>query len=369
MTSIPDTQGNLLPGADFTTGSGSSTGNGQEDLDGHGTGMAVMIAGAGSTYEGLAPGAKILPVRGITGSGFGDADNVAAGIEYAFSQHVQVISMSLYVSPPGAALAKAVQDAEDAGIVVVAASGNQSSTSVDYPAAYPGVVAVAAVDKSGTIASFSNSGPQVTIAAPGVDVPAEDETGATGTADGTSASTAYASAVAALIRAAHPSWTVGQVIRDLISTADPASGMTTGQHSVHYGYGIVDPLKALKASAPGETSNPLAAASPSGGATSTAATAAATPTSGASSSSSSTSHLGLVIGIPCAVVFILVIVLVTVLNRNNRNRPGGPGSQGPGGGQTYAPFPQQGPHQQQGPYGHEQQQYPQQPGGQPPYSR
>ncbi len=369
VTSIPDTQGDLLSGADFTTGSGSSTGNGQEDLDGHGTGMAVLIAGSGSTYEGLAPGAKILPVRVITGSGFGDADNVAAGIEYAISQHVQVISMSLYVSPPDATLAKAVKDAENAGIVVVAASGNQSSTSVDYPAAYPGVVAVAAVDKAGTIASFSNSGPQVTIAAPGVDVPTEDETGATGTADGTSASTAYASATVALIRAAHPSWTPGQVIRALISTADPASGMSAGAHSDRYGYGIVDPLKAVEASPPAQTSNPLAAAAPSSGAPSAEATVIASQTSSASRSSSS-SQTGLFIGLATAVLFALVIALIVVVSRNNRNRPPGPEARGPGPGQPYVPQPQPGQYPQQGqyqqsPYGYGQQN-PQQPGSQPP---
>jgi subtilisin family serine protease len=363
VTAIPDTQGNLLSGADFTTGGSSSSGNGQGDLDGHGTGMAVLIAGSGSTYEGLAPAAKILPVRVITGSGFGEADNVAAGIQYAITQHVQVINMSLYVSPTDANLATAVQDAENAGIVVVAASGNQSSTSVDYPAAYAGIVAVSAVDQSGKVASFSNSGSQVALAAPGVNVPTEDETGATGTADGTSASTAYVSATVALIRAAHPTWTSGQVIRDLISTADPASGMTAGQHSNQYGYGIVDPLKALQASAPSETSNPLGSAPAGGGAASAAATAS--PTTSASKASS-TSNLGLVIGVVAAIAFALVIALIVVANRKNRNRPGGPGSFGPGAGQPYVPYPTQAPYQQQGPQGYEQQQYPQPPGPQPP---
>lgn len=375
---IPDTQDSLSSGADFSSGSGLSTGNGQGDLAGHGTGIAVMIAGAGKTFEGFAPSAKILPVRVITGSGLGQADNVAAGIEYAIAQHVQVISMSLYVSPSDAKLAKAVQDAEDAGIVVVAASGNQSASTVDYPAIYPGVVAVSATDQSGAVASFSNSGPQVAIGAPGVNVPTEDETGATGTADGTSAATAYVSATVALVRAAHPSWTAGQVIRDLIATASPGAGQSAGQHSDQYGYGIVDPLKALQASAPTDTSNPLLS---SGASASASAAASATASGGAADTgtpaASSKSSSGLIIGIVVAVVVvILIIVLIVALSRRNRNGRGGPGGPGGGGaggpgaggpgsgqaygqGQGYGQFPpQQNPYQQQPQQPQQQQQYP-----------
>ena len=365
VSSVPDTQPNLLSGADFGSGT-TSTGNGQTDLDGHGTAMAAVIAGTGTAVtEGLAPAAKILPVI-INDTDLGNPpDQMAAAIQYAISQHVSVINLSQSVGQ-NPVVAAAVQDALNNNIVVVASSGNESQSSVDYPAAYPGVVAVGAVDQSGSIWSESNTGSQVDLAAPGVNVPTEDLSGAAATTTGTSAATAYVSATVALIRSAHPSWTVGQVIRDLIATADPASGQTAGQHSDQYGYGIVDPLKALQASAPSETSNPLlASAGSTASATATAgATGGAGSTSTASSSSSST---GLVIGIVVAVVvIILIIVLIVVLSRRNKNRPGGPGAGGPGGGQP----PYGGQYPQQNPYGQQQQQqspYQQQnPYGQPP---
>jgi len=370
VASIPDTQGDLLSGADFSSGT-TSNGNGQTDTDGHGTQMAVMIAGSGSTYEGLAPDAKILPVR-ITTGGVGNPDDMAAGIRYAISQNAAVINLSQGTAAQSPVVAGAIQAALDANIVVVAASGNAGSSSVDYPAAYSGVVAVGATDQSGSIWSDSNSGPQVTLVAPGVAVPAEDNFGNTGSANGTSASTAYVSATVALIRAAHPSWTAGQVIRDLISTANPPAGQDAGQRSDQYGYGILNPLGALQASAPSQTTNPLLTSSNSSATSAAPTTGASTP--GATASPSSSSSAGLIIGIlVAALTVILIIVSIIILNRRNKNRPGGPGAGGPGGsggGQPYGQYPQHNPYgQQQYPYPQNPQYPPQQPypqQGQPP---
>jgi type VII secretion-associated serine protease mycosin len=355
VASIPDTQSNLLSGADYTSGASSSTGNGETDLDGHGTSMAVLIAGKDDTLEGLAPGAEILPVRILTTTGgVGGADIVAAGVRFAISKHVSAINLSQYVTSPDANLAAAIQAAEAANIVVVAASGNRGASTINYPAAYPGVVAVGAVNQSGSLWSGSNAGPQLTLTAPGAGVPVEDDTGAVATVDGTSVATAYVAAAVALIRAAHPSWTAGQVIRDLISTTDPASGQPAGQHSDEYGYGIVDPLKALQAPAPTETSNPLLAAT--GGSTTSATPTATGATVGPrANGSSSTSHFGLVIALVLgAVAVIFIIIFIIVLSRKNKNRPKGPGSHG-GGQVPYGPVQQQSPYYGQAPA---QQQYP-----------
>jgi len=358
---IADTQGSLLSGADFSAGT-TSNGNGQTDLEGHGTEMAVTVAGAGNITTGLAPETKILPVRITTGATMGP-DEMAAGIEYAISKHVSVINISQMVSSKDSTLAGAIQDALSANIIVVASTGNDGGTSVSYPAAYPGVIAVGAVDQSGSLWSGSDTGSQVTITAPGVNVPQEDANGSPVSGTGTSAAGAYVSATVALIRADHPSWTAGQVIRDLIATADPASGQTAGQHSDQYGYGIVDPLKALQASAPSETSNPLlAAASSSASAAATVGATTGSGGNGSSTASSSNSSTGLVIGIVVAVVVVLlIVVLIVALSRRNRNRPGGgPGAGGPGG-QPHGQYPQQ-----QSPYGHQSNPYYQQnPYGQP----
>ena len=351
VAATADTRSALESGADFTGGT-TSSGNGQNDTDGHGTSMAALIIGSGGVVDGFAPGSELLPVRATIGEGM-TPDSLAAAIQYAVSQRVSVISISLRVVSQDSTLEAAIKDAVNANTVVIAAAGDEAQSTVDYPAAYPGVLAVGAVDQNGSAWSSSNTGPQLALMAPGVAVPTEDNFGSAGTTTGTSASTAYVSATAALIRATHPSWTAGQVIRDLIATADPASGMTAGQHSDQYGYGTIDPLKALEASAPADTSNPLLT-SATNTASATATTEATGPgnTDTASSSSSST---GLIIGIVAAVIAaIAIIVLIIVLNRRNRNRPGGPGSGGSGGGGVYGGPASYGQQQQQNPY-HQQQ--------------
>lgn len=375
VAAVPDTRGALQSGADFASGT-TSVGNGQNDLVGHGTSMAALIVGSGAVVDGFAPAAQLVPIRATTGEAM-QANSLAAAIQFAISRHVSVISISLRSLVQSSTLSIAIRNAINANIVVVAAAGDESQESVDYPAAYPGVVAVGAVDQSGSIWPQSNSGPQVTLAAPGVNVPTEDNFGSSGTTTGTSASTAYVSATVALIRSAHPSWTAGQVIRDLIATADPGAGQSAGQHSDQYGYGIVDPLKALQAAAPTETSNPLLGSGAGASASASAsATAGGGATGGSTPAASSKSSTGLVIGIVVAVVVvILIIVLIVALSRRNRNGgggpggpggPSGPGAGGPGGGQAYgqnygqfppqqSPYPQQ---PQQSPY--RQQQQPQQ---------
>jgi subtilisin family serine protease len=329
---IPNIAGQLTPGADYTYASGSnSVGNGEADLDpeSHGNEMASVISGQGQPVQGFAPQSKIMPIRNLLGlNAPSGADATAKSIEYAISQHVQVINISqawLATASEQAAIA----DAVNANIVVVVSAGNSGTTvSSDpqpAPAIYPGIVVVGAVDQSGAIASFSDSGPQVTLTAPGVNILVDQSiANDTANATGTSPAAAYVSATAALIFSAHPSWTAGQVIRDLITTADPGPGQTAGQHDDHYGYGIVDPLKALQASAPAQTTNPLLAAVTTAPTTS-AATPSSTMTSATStptaSSSSGSGSLLIVIGI---VVVLAVIVIAFLVLRRGRNGRGSP---------------------------------------------
>jgi type VII secretion-associated serine protease mycosin len=362
VASIADLSGQVISGADYSSGT-TSSGSGETDTDegGHGTGMAVLIAGNGTNVEGLAPSAKILPVRvDAGGAGTMFASNIAAGVEYATSQHASVINLSIGNSQDfGSDVSGAIARAVAANVIVVAAVGNEGATTVSYPAAYPGVVAVGAIDQNGQIWSQSNTGAQVTLAAPGVNIYRDNNFGQQGTESGTSEATAYVSATAALIRSAHPGWTAGQVIRDLISTATPASGQTAGQHSDQYGYGIISPLKALQASAPSDTSNPLL------GSSTNASAGASSGASGAPASSSG-SHAGLIIGIVVGVIVLLGVVLLIVLLARRGRGPKPPAGPGSGGyGQPY----QQSPYQQQSnPYGqqnpHQQSTHGQ---GQPPY--
>jgi subtilisin family serine protease len=349
---ISDIASQLVPGADFSGASDTtSNGNGEADTDseGHGNGMASIIAGQGQPVQGFAPHAKVLTIRDILSTGApGGLDALASSIQYAISQHVQVINISeAWTDVPSAKAA--ISAAVNANIVVVVSAGNYStsvaSDPAPAPAIYPGVVDAVAIDKTGSVGSFSDYGPQVTLAAPGVDI-FNDQGYANDPANssGTSPAAAYVSATAALIFSAHPTWTAGQVIRDMIATADPGTGQTAGQHDDHYGYGIIDPLKALQAAAPSETTNPLLAAATTAPTTAAPAASDATSSSAAAPafSSSGSSTLLIVLGV---LVVLVVLVVAIVLTRRGKGGHGGPPSGPSGSGGSY-PQAQQ-PSQQQ----------------------
>jgi subtilase family protein len=301
VTPLGDTRDNLLPGADFSLGP-DSTGiaHVDTDADSHGTTMAVLIAGTGGGdgLHGLAPEAKILPVRMQQASG-SDPVHIADAVKFAVAQHVKVINMSLGTADtPG--MAAAVKQAEAADIVVVAAAGNTGTGHVIIPAAYPGVVAAGAIDDTGARWSGSSYGPQVALTAPGVGIPVEDADGVPKTVKGTSESSAYVTASVALVRAMHPDWTAGQTIRALLATATKGGGATGLQRNNTYGYGIVNPLAALSVGAPVAKDNPLLSGAaplaaslpapvPAPAPAPSSAAAASSTTGGATSATSATS--------------------------------------------------------------------------------
>ena len=142
------------------------------DKEGHGTHCAGTIAGAYNEqtgFTGVAPLAKILMGRVCGDLGCSNIA-VAQGINWGVEQKVDVISMSLGGPSTSSAERKAVQNAEAAGVTVVAASGNGGNAAVSYPAALPTVVAVGAVDSSIKKTSFSQWGPELDIVAPGAAV-------------------------------------------------------------------------------------------------------------------------------------------------------------------------------------------------------
>jgi serine protease len=142
------------------------------DDQGHGTHVAGTVAQTtdnGKGAAGLAFCAKLMPVKVLNRYGWGTLANVAEGIRFAADNGAEVINLSLGGSGKSRILEDAVDHALGKGVVVVAAAGN-SSKSVGYPAAYDGVIAVSASDSNDKIAWFSSRGPQVAIAAPGVNV-------------------------------------------------------------------------------------------------------------------------------------------------------------------------------------------------------
>ncbi|MBW5262852.1 type VII secretion-associated serine protease mycosin, partial [Streptomyces poriferorum] len=253
--SVPDLAGQVLPGKDMI---GFGAGRGDRAWARHGTAMAGIIAGrghgsgGGEGVIGIAPEARILPVRVILEASDparakarktrGTA--LADGIRWAADHGADVINLSLgddsESAHPEPGEDAAIQYALKKGAVVVASSGNggEKGDHVSYPAAYPGVIAVAAVDRYGTHASFSTRRWYATVSAPGVGivVPAPDRKYYVEW--GTSAASAFVSGAVALVRAAHPGLTPAQIKRLLTDTArsSPSAGRDDAR-----GYGIVDP--------------------------------------------------------------------------------------------------------------------------------
>lgn len=144
--------------------------NDGEAPNGHGTAMATLIAGSDAAAGGVAPAAQILDIRVADGKGESNTALVAQGIMMAVDAGAKVINISLGTTADSPILHKAITYAQENGVVVVAAAGNEQQTALAYPAAYAGVISVGAVDANGTQAYFSNSGEGLVIAAPGVGI-------------------------------------------------------------------------------------------------------------------------------------------------------------------------------------------------------
>lgn len=342
----PDLTGQVLKGKDVTGG-----GDAQNDTDGHGTGMASLIAGHGhgtsnaSGVIGLAPKAKILPIKAAESDDFND-DQWAEGVRYAVDQGADVINLSFgdSLAAPGSEGAEAINYAQQHNVVVVAATGNDGDAGLAYPAKLPGVVAVGAVDESLKIWSNTNFGEGMTLTAPGVSIVEADPTQSSGYAEGTGTSdaAAYVSATAALVRAKYPDLTAGQVINRLIKSATLLDHDVKKTPDDEYGYGIIRPYAALTKDIPkGPKQGPLAQSSPSTSTNSGAASDDNDSTSLAKKKKkkSSSGSILLIAGIAAAVVVIGIAIAVIRSRRNGGN--GGPGSGGgtPPHGTGYPPQP------------------------------
>jgi thermitase len=213
----PDLAGKLLPGFDFV-----NLDSDPQDDYGHGTAVAGVAAASTDNGVGMAGVGwlvKILPIKVLDANGNGTYADVAAGIVWASSQGVQVINLSLGGTNPSFTLEDAVNFAVSKGILLVAASGNTGSEGVLYPARYPQVIAVAATDRNNDHPSFSTYGPEVDVAAPGVQVYTTALGGGYSQRNGTSFAAPHISGLAALLFSMPGKVTAGQVRAAIESTA------------------------------------------------------------------------------------------------------------------------------------------------------
>ncbi|HCC48167.1 MAG TPA: hypothetical protein DEQ38_08675 [Elusimicrobia bacterium] len=192
--SHPDLASNCAPGYNVL-----APGTPPDDVKGHGTHVAGIIAGAlnWSGMAGIAPEATIVPVKVLNSSGTGKLSQIIEGMEWAVKQKVDIMNMSLGAPKYFESQAKAVKAARKAGVLVVCAAGNFAGD-IGYPAGYEDSVAVTAVDYSNKLASFSCSGPAADFAAPGVRIYSAYPVNSFLLADGTSQAAPHVSGVAAL---------------------------------------------------------------------------------------------------------------------------------------------------------------------------
>jgi hypothetical protein len=243
--------GRVEPGIDVLAGGGRA----DSDCLGSGTQAAGVIAGSRDTpagFTGFAPDALIVPVRVTTaGLQYNQAvapDALAAGVRAATQAGVDVIDVTVATYVDDAGLRTAVADALAANIVVVAAVGDvgaqggaSAAPPTPYPAGYPGVIGVGAVDQAVQRWEGSPPGRYVALVAPGAAVVTLQRGRGLTVVNGTGIASAFVAASAALVRQRRPLAGAAEVVRLLEATAVPVDG----PNSLEYGHGLVNPYAAV----------------------------------------------------------------------------------------------------------------------------
>lgn len=322
----PDLQGQLLPG----TSMGSAVGlPANQDANGHGTSTAGLIAAKGDGANrplGIAPGAKVLPVRAdIAKDGQLNDGDVASGIRWAADHGARVINVSWGHNGDSVPAEKAaVSYAQSKDIVVVASAGstNEGISQIASPAHLPGVISVTGLDQNGQFWSQSAQGAAAVLCAPAVQIYSTDILGAYpegySSTTGTSDSAAIVSGVVALLRSKYPSMSSADVINHLINTADNPG---VKPHNTAYGFGIVDPVKALTANVPHVEKNPLGAVATASPSANNSSKISKPSPSVASGISKNAALIAIVLVPVVALALALVAVLSTLRRRRQRSAP------------------------------------------------
>jgi type VII secretion-associated serine protease mycosin len=329
----PDLKGSVLKGIDKSRSPDGTT----TDRVGHGTIVASLIAGHGhgagnrDGVIGIAPKAKILPIRVGNQLGIGHPDDLAEGIVAAVDANVKIICVALAGSSSDL-LARSVAYAGTKGVLIIAGIGNKPEYDVvNYPAAYPGVLAVAGVDREGQISKVSPTAidevygkGQITLAAPSDDIVAAIPGGRYNTATGTSNATALTAGVAAVIAGKYPQATQAELLRRL---RDSAVDRGAPGFDNRYGYGVIDPLAALAPTVPPrKDANPSSASSPAA----SQRAQAAPPKRDYAYGLQLAAIITAICGLP---ILAVVLIVVWTVRRRRRKRSAAPGPPAPPPGQ------------------------------------
>ena len=234
----PDLAGNIKGGWNAITKT-----NDFNDDHGHGTHCGGNIAALDNSIGivGVTPKAELYGVKVLDANGSGTFDDVIAGMQWAVDNHMEVASMSLGADQGNPALADMVKAMKNAGVTLIAASGN-SGGAVGFPGGYPEAIAVAAGDNNDQLADFSSRGPEVAVIAPGVDIYSLSKNGGYETMSGTSMATPHVAGLAVLYLSKHKGASPDQV-RAALSAA---STKLPGVPDVGQGAGLPSAVKLVK---------------------------------------------------------------------------------------------------------------------------
>lgn len=223
--------------------------NEPNDFHGHGTHVFGIISAAadnGIGIAGLGPDLRVAPLRVLDANGFGSLSYLIAALDYARIMGFRIANLSLTVNADFSSLHNAILAADHAGMIVLAAPGNTGGSTL-WPAAYPQVVAVAATTESDTRADFSNTGPEIDLAAPGRGILSTylHDVSAYRPLSGTSMAVPHVAAAAALVWSLRPDLSSNQVVDHLKATAVDINQATLPGPDSDIGAGRLDLAAAI----------------------------------------------------------------------------------------------------------------------------
>jgi len=227
------------------------------DSDGHGTEVAAMAAGAPGLFEGIAPTARVMPIKIFGPGGDTSAQILVKAIQHAVQARAGVINISganplSAVDPQDSSVVQmAIESAFASGVLTVAAAGNEGKWQPDVPESYPHVISVGSVDGTLARSTFSNSGPWLDVMSVGQDLTLPEPKAVCpsgyGVANGTSFSAPAVAGAVAILRQLHPTWTPEQISAVLRATATDMSPPGFDDDS---GYGLLNVAAAAAATPP-----------------------------------------------------------------------------------------------------------------------
>jgi serine protease len=288
----PDLSGQLVAGYDFISstdisGDGDGIDNNPDDVGDavqggsssfHGSHVAGTVAANSNNSNGVAGVAwdvRIMPIRTL-GKGGGTSYDIMQGILYSAGltndsgtlpdQRADIINMSLGGSSPDQATFDAITAARNAGVIIIAASGNENTSQLSYPASYNGVVSVSAVDLNREKAPYSNYGTEIDVAAPGgntqedlngdgrgdgvLSTAADDSSGSIEYRytfyNGTSMAAPHVAGVAALMKSVYSGLTPAE-FDSMLTSGELTNDIGNSGRDDLYGYGLIDAYKAVQA--------------------------------------------------------------------------------------------------------------------------